>query len=171
MVFCQPREQLHKGRRFEPAIIVRPQYVSQVSVFAAGNSEWVAVVGDDIDGQDPTFLANTRTLEMIPTQETATAIFFSPSAKYLIIRNQYEGNYFRLLDTETGIYNQTSISSSFGNIFQLESAPVWTGDEEFFIVRATEREDPWNPNNPNRGRLVGTKTLKFEVPSLRSSSF
>lgn len=159
----------YNGKDFVPPIEFDRKGVNIVRVYSEQGGQWAAVVGMDIDGLRETYYADIEAKRAIFSKDSLEGgAYWSPSKRYMVTLNTYEGMWLSLLDTSLETYRNGDLLVRGDNPLFGEGLPLWPEHEKYFLLRVTERVDPWT-TKPNRGRVVDTHLLRVELPSLEYS--
>lgn len=147
-----------------------PQYdTPAVKIYSMPTSEWVVIVGQDIDGKETSYHINTKTGDAIFARDDAKNVYWSPSGRYVLSVGGGEVDFLGLVDVTTGLYSRSdSLQYSHNNSNRalfVNGAPLWARGEEFFIVTVHEIQTD-DGGREKSGTLGDAGVLRVEVPSL-----
>jgi len=131
----------------------------KIKIFSQGQSNWIAVVGLDVDGKETAYYVDQSTGKVLYTPNEVKDVFWSPSGRYIVSLCGGEVDYFALLDTETGQYFTGNAIEDKSGSYYVRSAPLWPKSEDFFVATMEQ----WS-----RDRMSILKTIRavFSVPKL-----
>lgn len=155
-------------KEFSPPVVFQHSDVRKIWVWELSGSSTSAITGIDGDGLHTTFYVDRKAMTSVFSKDTANlGVFWSPSGRYVMSINSYEGVHISLLDSQLGIYRNGALLEANGNPLLAVSSPAWADDERHVLLSATEVVDPWS-TKPNSGQNVDTHLLQIDVPSLKS---
>ncbi len=148
-----------KNKKLE-SLIRFPQYdTPQVKIYAQNKSDWIAAVGQDIDGKESTYYINEKTGKVVFARDDAKDIFWSPSGRYIVTLGGGEVDFFSIFDTQTGRYERGESIQTSSGLFYVKNAPMWDSHEEYFSITLEKV-------SKDRMDILDTFTARVNLPSL-----
>lgn len=151
--FIPPNKQYDRLIRFPAA------NTPQIKIFSQKASNWIAVIGLDLDGKESIHYINQSTGKVLYSRNDAKDVFWSPSGRYIVTLCGGEVDYFALLDTKTGQYFTGNAIEDKRGSYYVRSDLSWPKNEAFFVATIEQ----WSID-----RMDILKTIRaiFSIPKL-----